>query len=249
MYFHEPTYDLDILAKQNLHIHTAFSNCAKVEMTLENIIETAEQAGLELIALADHFNTDNSNTQVIDHISALRRELQNHQTTVKVLFGAELSACGRGKCLDNEALRQVLDYKLYSCNHYHLDFWEQPEDKTPRGYVEHSIAVLSALIESGYADCIAHPMIGRFVRAFEDRTLITKAVTDNELGDLLELGKTQEVAWELNTGAVIGDPVFCKRLWNIGKEAGAVFNYGTDAHLLKNIDTATLLPEIKKILL
>ena len=54
MYFHEPTYDLDILCRQNLHIHSSFSGCAKPEMTLHDIVRTAELNGLEMIAITDH---------------------------------------------------------------------------------------------------------------------------------------------------------------------------------------------------
>jgi len=249
MYFFERTYELDALAAHNLHIHTVFSHCAKPEMTLSSIIDAAQTAGLETIALTDHFNSDISNEQFLRHIASLRRKAEKAASRVNILFGGELSAYAPGERLENDAVRQALDYKLYSCNHYHLDFWGQPEEKTPRGYAEYSLQVISSAIVSGSADCIAHPLIGRFVKAFEDRTLITKAVTDNELGSLFELSNQYQTAWEINTGALLGDPDFARRLWNIGREAGVVFCYGTDAHLLKNIDTAARLPEIKEILL
>ncbi len=249
MYLFERTYDLDALAAHNLHIHTVFSHCAKPEMTLAPIIETAQAAGLETIALTDHFNTDISNKQFLRHIASLRSKAETVSSRVKILFGGELSAYSPGETLENEAVRQALDYRLYSCNHYHLDFWGQPDDKTPRGYAEYSLRVISSVIVNGSADCIAHPLIGRFVKVFEDKTLITKAVTDNELGALFELSNQYRTAWEINTGAVLGDPDFARRLWHIGKEVGVVFCYGTDAHLLKNIDTAQRLPEIKEILL
>ena len=46
MFLHEATYDLDELARFNLHCHTHYSNCAKREMTVENIIKEAERCGL-----------------------------------------------------------------------------------------------------------------------------------------------------------------------------------------------------------
>ncbi|MEI6578502.1 MAG: PHP domain-containing protein [Eubacteriales bacterium] len=245
MHFHEQIYDLDELARFNLHIHTAFSNCAKPEMKLPDIIAAAEAAGLKAFALTDHFNDDNSNEECLERNLYLRKEAAEIGTQIKILFGAELSAYAPGKSLESAEVRAELDYKLYSCNHYHLNFWGQPEDKTARGYVEYSIAIISSLIISGKADCIAHPLIGRFVRAFDDKTLLTREITDNELGGLLELSKTAEVAWEINVGAILGDPLFGRRLWNLGREAGVVFNYGTDSHTLAGIDTTILLPEVK----
>lgn len=249
MYYTDRIYNPDILARYNLHIHTVFSHCAKPEMLLADIIRAGENAGLEMIALTDHFNADNSNDEFLHHIASLRNQAKATDAKIKILFGGELSAYAPGQTLENEAVRQALDYRLYSCNHYHLDFWGQPEERSPRGYAMYSLRVIASVIESGGADCIAHPMIGRFIKAFDDRTLVTKAVTDNELGSLFELSNQHQTAWEINTGAVLGDPEFARRLWNIGREIGVVFHYGTDAHVLANIDTKTLLPEVKRILL
>lgn len=249
MYFHEPLYDLDILARQNLHIHTNFSNCAKAEMTVAGILAAAKAAGLQTIALTDHFNLDNTNKQCLKRNTYLRKEVDKFNTDITVLLSGELSAFAPGKSLENETVRCALDYRLYSCNHYHLDFWGQPEDKSLRGYAEYSLEIIRSIILSGKADCIAHPLIGRFIKAFEDRTLVTKEITDCELGDLLTLAQSNEVAFEINTGAILGDPQFGRRLWNIGKEIGVVFNYGTDAHTLASIDTKIKLNEMKQILL
>ena len=51
MFFHEKTYDIDELAKWNLHLHTNFSRCAKSEMKARDIVKAADKAGLEMIAL------------------------------------------------------------------------------------------------------------------------------------------------------------------------------------------------------
>lgn len=249
MYFHEHTYDIDILARQNLHIHTNYSNCAKEEMIVRDIIDRAEKADLETIALVDHFNTDNSNEQCIERNGILRRQAQQTGTKLKTLFGNELSCYGVGKTLENEQVRKTLDYKLYACNHYHLDYWEQPEDTSPRGYAVHAYQVILSLLKSGKADCIAHPIVGNYVSAIgEDKCALTRAMTDNELGDLLTLAKEHKTAFEINISAIRGDPVFAKRMWSIGKEAGTVFNFGTDAHRLQFIDMKEIAQVAKEIL-
>ena len=50
MYIHAPCFDLDELARDNLHIHTSFSRCAKPEMTVENIFAEAARIGYRTIA-------------------------------------------------------------------------------------------------------------------------------------------------------------------------------------------------------
>ena len=174
MYFHEPTYELDELARYNFHIHTNFSNCAKAEMNLVDIIAADEAAELKIIALTDHFNNDNTNKECLERNRYLREEAQKTGTQLKILFGGELSGYAPGKSLENEEVRLALDYNLFSCNHYHLDFWGQPDDKSARGYAEYSIAVIGSQIISGKADCVAHPFIGRFIRAFDDKTVLQK---------------------------------------------------------------------------
>lgn len=248
MYFHDKTYDIDILARQNLHIHTNFSGCAKEEMTVANIVDTAVNAGLDMIALTDHFNADNSNEQCIERNRLLREQATRTGTDLKILFSNELSCYGIGKTLENEDVRQAMDYRLYTCNHYHLDFWEQPEDKSARGYAVHTYKVISSIIRSGLADCIAHPIMAGYVRSMRDDVgALSRALTDNELGDLLELAASNEVAFEINIGAVRKDPELARRMWFLGKEAGTYFNFGTDAHILKNINTTELANLAKEL--
>lgn len=64
----------------------------------------------------------------------------------------------------------------------------------------------------------------------------------------MALAKEHEVAWELNIGNIYGDPAFSRRMWNIGRETGSCFNMGADAHLIKNIDFAPHMRDMKKIL-
>lgn len=246
MFIREPIYDLYTLSRCNLHIHSVFSSCAKPEMDIPSVVERAHKSNIDIIAVTDHYNS--VDCSILDTNEKLKYRMKNVDTPVRVLYGAELSAFGVGKYLDTSEVNQNLDYRLYSYNHYHLNFWEQPEEKSPRGYVDHALAILTHLLKSGRADCIAHPFIGRFIRCFEDRCLVTREITDNELGDILELGSHNQVAWEINVNAIISDPEFARRYWNIGREAGILFNMGTDAHTLAAIDTMQYLPKLMEIL-
>lgn len=247
MFLHEKTYDVDELVRHNLHIHTRFSRCAKPEMKARDIIKTAEAAGLEMIAMTDHNYITKQNAVAQQRYDILR-EIADIETNVKVYIGAELSAYGIGKFADDIACDNSLDYRLYTINHYHQDYWEHPEVKTPRAYAEHMLAIADCVIESGRADCFAHPFMAGYIHAFEDFKEVTRAFTDNELGDIMEKANKREIAWEINVPAVMKDHEFHKRYFNIGKEVGVVFNMGTDAHLLCNIDPKQFADKLKEIL-
>ncbi|NLP48962.1 MAG: PHP domain-containing protein [Clostridiales bacterium] len=250
MIFQEPLYDLDELARYNLHVHTVFSLCAKAPALLFAILKAAQAARLKGIALTDHFNDDISSEQYMEHIRLLKQEAERFNTSeLKVYYGAELSAYEPGKSLESESLRQSLDYRLYTVNHFHLNFWGHPKENTPAAYALYMLDIMRSFILTKKAHCFAHPFIGRFIHQFEDQTLVTKALSDNQLGDIFCLAKKNGVAWEINSGAIIGDPEFARRYWNLGRECGVTFHYGTDAHHPDNVDTAKTLPLVKKILL
>ena len=137
MYLREPCFDIDELAKENLHVHTSFSNCAKPEMRIKDIVAKAEELGLSRVAIVDHFNF--KGTPITEKNIADRFVYQLTETKIPFLFGAELSAVGIGKWLETNEVNSALDYRLYAANHYHLSFWEQPEEKTARGYAEHTL--------------------------------------------------------------------------------------------------------------
>lgn len=241
MYLHEPTFDIDELLSCNYHIHTSFSRCGKSEMKLSAIIEEAERCGLKEIAITDHIHPgEQQKAQRI--IPILRRKLSSLSPSVRVYIGAELSAYGEHRYSFRDS-DFPLDYRLYSHNHYHMFGWEQPKDPSPEGYKRHCRNTMENVIRSGKADCLAHPFFDHYiVREFEDvygfrRGDITSLWTENEIGDLLTLGKENAVAWELNTSMLPKYPEFAKKYFSIGKEVGVCFQVGTDAHSLAAIDT------------
>ena len=247
MFFHEKTYDIDELARWNLHIHTTFSGCAKREMTARDIVRTADAAGLEIIALTDHNYPDRQNA-VAQQRYDLMRELEGFEHNVKVLIGAELSAYGINKFADDIACDNSLDYRLYTTNHYHQKYWEHPEEITPRAYAEHMLAIMEGVIASGRADCFAHPFMAGYIHEFDDSHDVTRSFKDNEIGDIMLKAHAKEIAWELNVPAIFKDPDFFKRYFAIGKEAGIIFNLGTDGHALENVDPKRFADELKRIL-
>lgn len=252
MYLHAPTYDINELFASNYHIHTHFSRCGKNEMHLKAIIAEAEKAGLKEIAITDHIHPGEE-LKMKRIIPILRRKLTKLDTDIKVYIGAELSAHGVHK---HTKLREdtPVDYRLYSHNHYHMFGWEQPKGHTPEDYKEHCRKSLEHIILSGDADCLAHPFCDYYiVREFDDKygftyNCITSLWTENEIGDLMELAKTYEVAWEINVAMLKKYPDFAKKYFALGKENGVCFNAGTDAHTLANVNSKQFITEMKQLL-
>ena len=253
MYCHEKTYDLDELARMNLHVHTAFSHCADRAMTLPAIVSEAEKAGLDAIALIDHDNDDRDDATVLAHVQELRRQLGGLETRVRVIIGCELSCYDIGKTLEGDRLRQALDYRAYALNHYHMPFWAQPDEPGPRGYACHMLSMARSLIVSGKADCLVHPLDAGYARNRIGAAAVSQAntaITDREMGELFELAIEHEVAIELNvSGILAADKPQLRRLYDIGRETGVWFNYGNDAHRLPDIATRPALARVKRYLL
>ena len=86
------TYDLEILARANLHTHSLFSGCAKREMDVLSMVRRADELGLETIAVTDHFHSDTGDQRLLDYIESIKTVVAESGCRVKVLYGAELSA-------------------------------------------------------------------------------------------------------------------------------------------------------------
>ena len=251
MFYFERCYDLDELMRRNMHIHTNFSGCAKPEMTLESIVREAERCGLTDIAITDH-----SDIWMSDHTVATNETLKQQRaaldTPVRIRIGAEMSLYGIGKYDRTPEEIAAMEYRLFAQNHYHLDVWEQPEDRSAQGYANHILACLEGLFKTGYADCVAHPIapekFGR-IRRLEDPAQILDYFNDNVLGDIMEKGEKAGCAWELHRGCIYLFPEFSRRYYNIGREVGVHFNFAADAHKLEDIDPEPVKELYKRALL
>lgn len=248
MFCFERCYDLDELTRSNMHIHTHFSSCAKPEMTFSAIVKEAERCGLTDIALTDHSGPDEKD-QISRCFETLKKERDGTDTRVRVRIGSELSLYGVGKYSETPETMRKLEYRLFAQNHYHLRTWEHPEDRSPRGYILHTLACLSELFNTDYADCIAHPIAPIKIKSLENPERLFDSISDNELGGIMEKAENARCAWELHSGVVLTWPEWSRRFFNIGREVGSHFTFASDAHTIAAIDPAPVLPQYKKILL
>ena len=250
MFILDRTYDPAELARHNVHTHSTQSNCAKREMTPEAMIRFAQDHGLKTLAITDHSDPFDAIDTYAGFL-ATRDLLRHIDTPVRVLIGAELSAYGVGKYAEPYEVDKALDFASYSHVHYHLSSWEQPEDRSPRGYAAHELAVLNALLETDRADNIAHPFSPNKMNFFNDaeKAATLRALTDNELGDILQKGERAQCSWELHTPTLFRFPAFARRFFAIGREVGVHFCVGTDAHSLADLAPPDLAKRLAAVLL
>lgn len=249
MFFTDKTYDLDELCKNNVHTHSTFSLCSKPEMTIENMVRAANEYELEILAITDHSDLG-SGIDVVKNCITTKEIINQIEPHLKVLAGCELSAYGINKYAESLERDMALEFRSYSHVHYHLDYWEHPEERTPRGYALHMLAVLNSLLRSGRADNIAHPFSPIKMNFFNDnqKREMLASITDNELGDILMLGEQNLCSWEIHKSTFLNYREFSKRFFNIGKEVGVHFTVGTDAHRLIDISTEGLADEFRKVI-
>ena len=96
-------------------------------MLLKDIVATAEAAGVEMIALTDHYNFHDYDECYLAQIRLLKRQAAALGTKLRILFSGELSNYGVGKQLESAETVAALDYRLYTCNHS-----ISPSGNTPR---------------------------------------------------------------------------------------------------------------------
>lgn len=249
MFYTEKTYNINDLVRNNLHIHTNFSGCAKEEMDFAEIIRVAGRAGLEMIAITDHVYERDELPEFIENCNRLKKLRNEINPDIKVLIGGEFS-CYKEDDYTLNGVDYQTEYRLYAQNHFHVTGWQQGADGTPESYKEVTKKMLHNLFENKAADTIAHPLSGRYLtRALGFAPdAVGNTWSENEIGDILLEGHQSGCAWELNSGNVGSDPQLIKKMFNIGKEIGVVFTIGTDAHRLVAIDTKNIAQELKRIL-
>lgn len=248
IYTPKQCYDIDELTLYNMHVHLSpYSTCASLEMRVSEVIAECNKQQYSAVAFTNHFHEITCPMESDN--KKIRRAASVYQKNFKLYIGMELSAVGCGQTLDTTEQNKSLDYRLYACNHYSRDSWLQPCDRTVDGYINHCFENTKQLILSNKADTVAHPLHGKFIELLEDNTLVTNGYSDDMIAELMTLCKNNDVGWEINLSSVRLYPQLNKRFWNIGKEVGVTFIYGSDAHNLKTLDRKAAADFLKSSLL
>ncbi len=220
--------------RQDWHMHTWRAG-GKDDALVEDIITTNAAYGLDLMGISEHIDRLDEREPFKEKIAANRREAAvTPSGKMKVMIGTETSMINPTLCSLGDENAALLDYRLVSCNHYHLKHVENPEPKTAEGYAGHYLDMLWGATELGYADTIGHPFYHAKLRKYdfdhEKLMAILKAYDTTRLTEVLKQAAAVNMAFELNPRHVDNALEWFKELVQEARLHGTKFTLGTDAH-------------------
>jgi PHP family Zn ribbon phosphoesterase len=154
--------------RADLHIHTLLSPCGDLEMSPANIIEQAKMKGLDIIGIADH----NSTRQ-----SELLAEL-GEENGIMVLMGAEVNTKEEVHCLtffdsieNVKKFQKYLDAHLSSLKNDPIKFGDQIVVDRDENIVYTEDKILFQAVDQSIEDVerSCHELNGLFILAHVDR--------------------------------------------------------------------------------
>lgn len=231
--------------KHDFHIHTSLSLCANETATLDNYIENAKMLGLEKIGIANHFWDekipdcfDFYRVQNYERVEKIKPEIEAKKTDgLKIYFGCETEYDShRGDVAICEETAEKFDFILVPNSHTHItmpqDLYE-PYEK----HVEFMIKAYEDIINSKvskYITAIAHPF--EAVCCPYDKEILINMISDDTFKRLFDKTAEKGIAFEINVSSMknrtIEEIESCAmiRMFNLAKECGCKFIFGSDAH-------------------
>lgn len=215
----------------DLHIHTEYCGHAP-GMTIEAIIEAAEEKQLETIAITSHvFNEDD-----LKLIPKIKNEVAAITTDVKVIVGAEVDADGMrtdGRLITDKL--DDIDYVLGTIHYIPSTgiYPKSPQDNPLTGEKFFGVwqSTLLGLVSNPRLDALAHP--GRLAACSCDLDIYFDdmlAVFEQAAG----ISVKNDICWGLNELNERKIPAALHGRWNeiyqIAINAGVTLVYGSDAH-------------------
>jgi 3',5'-nucleoside bisphosphate phosphatase len=222
--------------KADLHIHTVLSPCGSLEMSPVNIIRSAVEKGLDIIAITDH-----NSTRQVSIIKKLGKE-----NGVFVIGGVEVNTAEEVHCLalfeTDEQMEEFQDYIdqhiLKIKNRPNYFGYQVVVDELENILYEEPWLLINAL-DSGILDIEqkVHSLDGLFIPAHIDRQyngIISQLgfIPENLTSDAFELSSRAKLSdWE-NSQKLPSNPVFLRN---------------SDAHLPEDLAIRYTIFEMEKI--
>jgi len=223
---------------QDWHMHTWRAG-GKADALVEDIVKTNAAYGLRLMGISEHIDRLDERDEFKEKITANRREAEAVPAgSMKVMIGTESTMINPRECAVGSEISALLDYRLVSCNHYHLKHVENPSPATPENYASHYLDMLWGATELGYADTIGHPFYHAKLRKIFDHDglmAILKAYDTGRLSEILKKAATVNMAFELQPRHVDNALDWFRELIQEGRLHGTRFTLGTDAHDIKSL--------------
>lgn len=225
--------------RQDWHMHTWRAG-GKADALVEDIITTNKNYGLRLMGISEHIDRLDERDEFKEKVAANRREAEATPAgDMKVMIGTETSMINPKLCSVGDEIAALLDFRLVSCNHYHLKHVENPEPKSPDGYAGHYLDMLWGASELGYADTIGHPFyhakLAKYDFDHEKLMAILKAYNTDRLTAVLKRAAEVNMAFELQPRHVDNALPWFRELLQEARLHGTRFTLGTDAHDIKSL--------------
>ncbi len=221
--------------KQDWHIHTYRSLCAKPENTVSAIVDVLDKGQMKLAGLADHINAPNERRWFRGVIQRNREDLAELHPQCRIMVGTEASMNSPEACSLGDELAAELDFVIVACNHYHLDCVENPTKEDAASYAPHYLDMVSGAAALGYADSISHPFI-LLKSSAELRTSVLAHYDETRLSEVLREAAEADMAFEVNPNYCRGNIEWFRDLVQEARRQGTKFTLGTDSHTLDTLN-------------
>ncbi|MBL7645362.1 MAG: PHP domain-containing protein [Candidatus Hydrogenedentes bacterium] len=220
--------------RQDWHMHTWRAG-AKKDMIVKDMIAANAAHGLTLMGISEHIDREDEREEFKKKLTANREEAlaaASAAGAMKVMIGTESTMINPKLSAADAEIAAMLDYRLISCNHYHLKHVENPEP-TADAYANHYLDMLWGATELGYADTIGHPFYHQKLSKIFDHDglmAILKAYNHERLSAVLKKAAEVNMAFELQPRHVDHALDWFRELLQEARLHGTKFTIGTDAH-------------------
>lgn len=227
--------------RQDWHMHTWRAG-AKDDMIVKDMIATNAAYGLTLMGISEHIDRVDEREEFKTKLAANREEAEaaiaaGVAGSMKVLIGTESTMINPKLTAADAEIAALLDYRLISCNHYHLKHVENPEP-TADAYANHYLDMLWGATELGYADTIGHPFYHQKLSKIFDHDglmAILKAYNAERLTAVLKKAAEVNMAFEINPRHADHALEWFRELIQEARLHGTKFTIGTDAHNIPSL--------------
>lgn len=245
------------ICDNDLHIHSKISSCSRdPEQTNERILRYAEENGLKIICLTDHFWDDAvegaSNwykPQNYEHIAAAMPLPQSENT--RFLFGCETELDRFLTLGISKEKFDKFDFVIIPTTHFHMKGFtlSSEESADAQSRANAWVKRLNAVLEMDlpfHKIGIAHLTCDLIAPTREEYIEVLKLIPSKEMERLFNKAARLGVGIELNSSDMNfndeeADVVL--RPYRIAKQYGCKFYCGSDAHHPKDFDNAKTIFE------
>lgn len=238
--------------QHDFHIHTIYSLDADKSAIIENYIKEAKNIGYKKLGFAEHF-WDNKiegafefyRNFTFEHFLPVKKGIKSlTNSQLQLYFGCEVEydPVHRAPAITEETAEKF-DYVIVPHSHSHETMPKEYYDN-PQKHLNFLLDAYNNIINSNisrYITAMAHPFA--LVRCPYPSSVLIDMVSDDTLKRMFDKTAQKGIAVEINTGCFFVDGITSEnihesaliRIFQIAKECGCRFIFGSDAHQQNHI--------------